>query len=156
MRNALVLLVLIAIGSAGCAMRPLLDAAIGPMNRKATLEEVQKSYCDDIRFGLYEDAVEVVEPELRGEFLAAQRQLRDIRFTGYRIDSIEIEPTRTEAKATVVYTGYWLSSPYEREITVVQHWRLEVGTRNWYVTPPLETMLDPTGASEVSANRILR
>jgi hypothetical protein len=156
MRNNLLLLGLVAIGSAGCVIWPVLDVATRPLARKATFEEVQKGYCDDIRFGVYEDAVEVVEPALRGDFLAAQRGLRDIRFTGYRIDSIEIDPMRTQAQATVVYTGYWLSSPYEREIEVIQRWRLEVATRNWYVTPPLETMLDPPGSpDEVSMNETL-
>ena len=39
-----------------------------------------------------------------------------------------------------------LSSPFEREMRVVQRWRRQVPTHNWYVTPDFDALLDPAGS----------
>jgi hypothetical protein len=42
--------------------------------------------------------------------------------------------------------GYWLSSPFEREMRVFQRWRRQVPAHNWYVTPDFEALFGPAGS----------
>ena len=147
MRQAACLLLLLATALVGCSvLMPVADVATRPLSKKATFEEIQRGYCSDIRFGLYDEALEHVEPELHSEFQAARRRLDEIRFSDFRIESVRIDPMRTQAVVEVVYRGYWLSSPFEREVTVTQRWRRAVPTQQWYVTPDLGAILDPPGA----------
>ena len=74
-------------------------------------------------------------------------RFRQIRFSDHQIQRIEMDGLRTQATARVRYRGYWLSSPFEREVVVVQHWRREVPTQRWFVTPDFETMLGPATGS---------
>jgi hypothetical protein len=153
-RNTLSVLVLLAFGSTGCSVLwPVFDVATRPLAKQATFEEVQKGYCDNIRFGLYDDAAALVEPALKNDFRAAQRRFREIRFTDYRVEAIEIDARRTEAVVNVVFTGYWLSSPYEQEVATTQRWRRVVPGQQWYVTPDLAAIHGPPGTpAGVSAN----
>ena len=50
---------------------------------------------------------------------------------------------RTSATAVVVFRGQWLASPYEREWRSVQHWRRELPSKDWYVTPDFDALLSP-------------
>jgi hypothetical protein len=140
------LLALSALGLGGCgAVIPLASIVTHPLDNNATFEEAQKRYTANIRYGLFEDALPFVEPELKPRFQESVQRFREIRFSDYRIESIDIDPERTHATVVVRYSGYWLSSPYEREILVVQQWRREVPTHDWFVTPDFATLLDPAG-----------
>jgi hypothetical protein len=131
----------------GCAVF-LQGAAVAtyPLDKKATFEEAQHRYTTNIRFLLFEDAKPFVEPELQPRFQEAMDRFRELRFSDYSIESLDINPARTEATAVVRFRGYSLSSPFEREIRVVQRWRRQVPTQNWYVTPDFDTLLEPTGS----------
>jgi hypothetical protein len=87
-----------------------------------------------------------VEPELQPRFQEAMDRFRELRFSDYSTESIDINPARTQATAVVRFRGYSLSSPFEREIRIVQRWRRQVPTQNWYVTPDFDTLLGPTGS----------
>jgi hypothetical protein len=131
----------------GCAVF-MQGAAVAtyPLDKKATFEEAQHRYTTNIRFGLFEDAKPFVEPELQPRFQEAMHRFRELRLSDYSTESLDINPARTEATAVVLFRGYWLSSPYEREIRVVQRWRRQVPTQNWFVTPDLPALLGPTGS----------
>jgi len=144
MRLLIPLLLVASLAFAGCVMQmPGGSVAVYPLDNKKTFEEAQKRYTVNIRFGMYEDALPFVEPELQPRFQQAIRELRELRFSDYHIENIEIDSLRTEATATVLYRGYWLSSPFEQEIRVVQRWRRVVPTNDWYVTPDFKRMLNP-------------
>jgi hypothetical protein len=146
MRSLASLLVLSAFLLGGCGPKVgIAEVAAYPLDKKETLKEAQKRYTANIRYGLFEDATPFVEPELQPRFQEAIPRFRELRLSDFRIESIDIDPARTRATAVVQYRGYWLSSPYEREIRVVQHWRRQVPTQNWYVTPDFDTLLGPAG-----------
>jgi hypothetical protein len=139
------LLTLTVLGLGGCAVEtPSGTAGFYPLDNKKTFEEAQKRYTNNIRYGLFEDAMPFVEPELQPRFQQAMRDFRELRFSDYTVENVEIDPLRTKATAVVLYKGYWLSSPYERELRIVQRWRREVPTHDWYVTPDFERMLNPS------------
>ncbi len=129
----------------GCAVGlGIAEVVTYPLDKKETFKETQKKYTANIRYGLFEDA----HPSWSPSSSRASRRpfrFRELRFSDFRIESIDIDPAKTRATAVVQYRGYWLSSPYEREIRVVQRWRRQVPTQNWYVTPDFDTLLGPAG-----------
>ncbi len=131
----------------GCAVL-MQGAAVAtyPLDKKGTFTEAQHRYTTNIRFGLFEEAKPFVEPELQPRFQEAMHRFRELRFSDYSIESLDINPARTEATAVVLFRGYSLSSPFEREIRVVQRWRRQVPTHNWYVTPDFDALLGPAGS----------
>ena len=147
MRFLVPLLALSAWLLGGCAVL-MQGAAVAtyPLDKKGTFEEIQQHYTSNIRFGLFEDAKPFVEPELQPRFQEAMDRFRELRFSDYATESIDINPARTQATAVVRFRGYSLSSPFEREIRVVQRWRRQVPTQNWYVTPDFDTLLGPTSS----------
>ena len=124
-----------------------------PMDKDGTFHEAQLNYTNNIRYGLYDDAREAVEPELHAAFDELAYRIRDVRFTGYRIESVDLDPMATHATVVVLYTGYGLGSPYEREVRLVQKWRRAVPSQDWYVTPELDKLLDPKALDEAVSLR---
>ena len=146
MRLALALVACLPLTLTGCGIiMPIMEVVTRPMAKKQTFEEIQQGYSSDIRFGLWEQAAEWVEPEMQSRFQTATRELEEIRFSDVRVESIEIDALRTKAIATVVYRGYWLSSPFVQEITVTQHWRRSPPSQQWFVTPDFDNILAPPG-----------
>ena len=136
----------------GCSgVLPLEGATTPPLKRRASFEEAQQAYTSSLRFGLYEDAKPFVEPTLQARFEAASQRFREMRFSDYRVESVEVDPLRTSASAVVVFHAYWIASPYVREIRVVQHWRRELPSRQWFVTPDFAALLSPPWASSSPA-----
>lgn len=142
--SALLALALAATGTTGC-MLAMGAAAVAtyPMNTKGKFEDVQKRYTSDLRFGLSEEALGFVEPELQPRFRQEMERLREVRFSDFWIESIEFDAARTKATAVVGYRGYWLSSPFEQKARVVQRWRRLAPSQNWYVTPDFSNLLTP-------------
>ena len=62
-----------------------------------------------------------------------------------------MDALKTEARAVVVYRGYWLSSPFEREIRVVQHWHRTPPSQDWYIRPDFDALLSPKDVSREPA-----
>ena len=146
MRLLVSLLALSACLASGCGLvMGIAEVVTYPLDKKETFKEAQKRYTANIRYGLFEDAKPFVEPELQPRFQEEIFRFRELRLSDFRIESIEIDPAKTRATAVVHYRGYWLSSPFEREIRVVQHWRRKVPTHTWYVTPDFDTLLGPAG-----------
>jgi hypothetical protein len=115
-------------------------APAAPLVFPEPIERVVRRYANDVRFRLFDSAVNFVEPELRSQFRVATDHLRTIRFTGVTIEKVELDEPGTTAIATVRWRGHWLKSPFERELRTTQRWRLDETTQNWYVTPELEAL----------------
>lgn len=143
---ATALLVLTLPGLTGCAAVFFQGAAVvtAPMDKKGTFKEIQAAYTANIRYGMYDKALVYVEPELRESFKAMQHRYNEIRFTDYVIERVDINSGSTEARAVVRYEGYWLSSPFQQEIEVVQQWRRAAPSQTWFVTPELDELVTPT------------
>ena len=147
MGRLIAFLSLCALGLSACSvLMPVANVVTYPLDKKATFEEAQARYTNDIRYGLYDEAVLLVEPHLQARFKDEARRFREIRFSDYTIENIEIDAMRRQATAIVRYQGYSLSSPFPREIVSVQRWRREVPTENWYVTPDFEALLARAGS----------
>lgn len=132
-------LLLVSILASGCLT--VAEVATKPMGQGDKFEERQAKYTANVRFGLVEEAEAMVEPELRAAFVAVADELREIRFTDHRVEPVDVSPVALTTSVVVLYKGYWLSSPFERRIRVVQNWRRASLTAPWYVTPDLETIL---------------
>jgi len=147
MRFLILLLALSTCLLGGCAVL-MQGAAVAtyPLDKKGTFADAQHRYTTNIRFGLFEDAKAFVEPQLQPRFQEAMTRFRELRLSDYSTESIDINAGRTEATAVVLFRGYSLSSPFEREIRVVQRWRRQVPSQNWYVTPDFDALLGPTGS----------
>jgi hypothetical protein len=137
----------------GCSvLLPVVGVATYPLDKQGAFEEAQQKYTSNLRYGLYDEARPFVEPELQARFESETHRFREMRFSDYRVESIEIDALRAKATAVVVFRGYWLSSPYEREMRAVQHWRRELPTQKWFVTPDFDSLLTPPApAAAVSA-----
>jgi hypothetical protein len=57
----------------------------------------------------------------------------------------------TPACRLLVYRGYWLSSPFEREVRVVQQWRQQ-RSFDWVVEPDLDALMAGPGSSQPPAS----
>jgi len=140
-------LALSSLALCGCMLAvEAVGVATYPLNKKGKFDVAQKKYTTNIRYGLYDDALGFVEPEQQTRFRDEMDRLREVRFSDYRIDSIQMNPTRTEATAHVLLRGYWLSSPFEQEVRAVQKWRRAAPSQNWYVTPDWTALLKPPPA----------
>jgi hypothetical protein len=152
MRIALAAMGLAAMALGACAPIAVnsMDHATRALEPRAELNETIQRYLSNIQYGQIDEAAESVEPALQGRFKTQARKLRDIRFTDSRVESLTFAPDRKSAEAVVVYRGYWLASPYEREIQVVKHWRQEK-TFVWVVAPDLDAVVAGPGSSQPPA-----
>jgi hypothetical protein len=153
MRIALVALVLAGLALGACAPIAVnsMEHATRALEPRAELEETIERYTSDVRYGRIDEAAARVEPALQGRFKAKARALADVRFTDSRLDTLTFAPDRKSAEAVVVYRGYWLSSPFEREIRVVQHWRQQ-RSFDWILEPDLDALLAGPGQSQPPAS----
>lgn len=107
-----------------------------PMGRAHALEEAQLSYTQNVRWGNFDAASELVAPAQREAFLAQRPAFERIRITEYDIGKIDYDPELTSAKVQVTYHGYSLATLEERRIDETQHWERPEGS-TWWVTPQL-------------------
>lgn len=153
MRLALAAWGLVGMALTACAPIAVnsMDHATRALEPRVELEETVQRYVSNICYGQIDAAAESVEPALRNRFKSDARKLQNIRFTDSRIEHLDFGPDRSSAEAVVVYKGYWLSSPFEREIRVVQRWR-RVKTFDWVVSPDLDVVIaGPSGSTQPPA-----
>lgn len=109
-----------------------------PLVMEEPIEVIVRRYVNDMRFRLFDSAVNFVEPDLRPQFRAATDHLQTVRFTGVTIEQVDVDERGTTAIATVRWRGHWLRSPFERELRTTQHWRRAEPGNTWYITPELD------------------
>jgi len=116
-------------------------ASLGdPMGRANALEEAQLAYTQNVRWGNFDSASELVAPAEREAFLAQRPAFERIRITEYDIGKIDYDPELTSAKVRVVYHGFSLATLEERRIEETQHWERPEGS-TWWVTPQIAGVL---------------
>ncbi|MFI5317312.1 MAG: hypothetical protein ACHQ6T_16555 [Myxococcota bacterium] len=106
------------------------------------VEDSAQEYNNDLRWGRWHEAAERVEPERRNVFLG----LMDDNVNPYRFTSVEVIHTEakssdgTEIDLLVALEYYRLPSVEERKVRQLQHWRYDVPTKKWVVTPDLSVL----------------
>jgi len=142
-RSALIaLFVSLLLFSSGCIWPLIAEVAQDPMGRGASLDLAQRKYTNAVRWGDIEEAVQLVHPELREDFLSYEGQFEGIRVTDFEIGERVYGKGQETATVRVTYHAYSLSSMVEREIKEVQRWeRLSAGN-DWVVRPELAGLLD--------------
>jgi hypothetical protein len=106
-----------------------------PLNLEGSFLRHQRAFSADVRWGEWERAAEYVEPAGRADFDALARELADFRVTDYEVRDVQLDAERTSATAVVVFHGYEVSMPVERQVVVTQRWRFDEEAGRWYVTP---------------------
>jgi hypothetical protein len=132
MRSAAVAFVLGAVVAGGCLSMQ------DPLNLEGTFYRHQRSFSADVRWGQWDQAADYVEPASRARFDELVRQLAEFRVTDYEVQDVQLDASRTSAIAVVRYSGYELSMPVERQLTVTQRWRFDEKEGRWYVTPDMD------------------
>jgi hypothetical protein len=99
-----------------------------------TLEDSMRTYAKLVRWGEIERASLFVEEDLRGDFIALAPGLGRLHFTDF--DLGPVDQTAGEARVTVVYRFYDVTTLVEREIVEPQLW-ISSGKRQWSVRPDL-------------------
>jgi hypothetical protein len=133
-------LVLVQLALAACV-----SSALSPLPPETPpLDQSAEEFNNDVRWGRWHEAAERVEPERRNAFLG----LFDDSVNPYRFTSVDV--LHTEAKSTdgteidllVSLEYYRLPSVQERKVRQLQHWRYDVPTKRWVVTPDLAVLRD--------------
>lgn len=132
--------VLVSFALTACVM-----AALNPLPPETPpVEESAQAYNNDVRWGRWHEAAERVEPERRNAFL----RLLDDTENPYRFTSVDVMHTEakssdgTEIDLLVSLEYYRLPSVQERKVRQLQHWRYDVPTARWVVTPDLSVLRD--------------
>ena len=121
-----------------------------PLQREISLEDAQHRYTVLVRWRNFEKAAAFVDPALRDAFLASVPKYRELRFTEYESEPVEMTEEQT-ATLKVTYYVYSPSSPIETTITETQEWYRDSGVGNsWHVRPSF------TGIDELLAVRTRR
>ena len=129
------LLLAVSLALGGCNMtRPLF--LVGDLREEAT--KAADDYSTNLRWGRLSEAVELVEPVRRSEFIAFFAEGHRYRFTDASVALVDYDAETLSALATVRFMLYTV--PMVREIQVVetQRWRFDRKADAWYVDPDLE------------------
>jgi hypothetical protein len=132
------------------ALAPLFATACAvllPNSPEAKLHDSQLNYTQCVRWANFEKAQGFVAPEARREFQARASELGGLRFTDYRLLSVDLGPDKKSATAHVTYIAYRPASPVAVAFDEEQRWELKDGI--WVVNPVL-TAARPAQPGEVA------
>jgi hypothetical protein len=152
MRLATSASLVIALALSACAPIAVngMQHATQALEPRTELQDTIDRYLSDVRYGRIDEASGWVDPALQDRFKAKARKLADVRFTDAHVESLTFTPDNAAAEAVIVYRGYWLSSPFEREIRVVQHWYRQRSFA-WMVVPDLDAVVAGPGSPQPPA-----
>ena len=110
-----------------------------PLDREISLEDAQRRYTVLVRWSDFERAVKYVDPELRDDFMEKLPSFRELRFTEYDSEPVEMDEGRQTATVEVTYYAYSPTTPMEMEVRETQEWYRDQGVaNNWHVRPTFE------------------
>jgi hypothetical protein len=112
------------------------------MGRRSALKETQLHYTQMLRWGEFERASQLVEPEVREEFQRYAPVLDGMRITEYDIGDIAYAEGSQSATVTVTYHAYSLATLVETRFREQQEWIREDGSNTWRVRPRIDGLLD--------------
>jgi hypothetical protein len=131
MRRVAALLGAALLGGLGCPAMVL-----DPLGRDEALRMTQREYTNRIRWGDIERAAEMVDPELREDFLGFLPAFEQIRITDFEIG--KFAPLEDgNVNVPVTYRGYSLATLVEHEIRETQEWYRVGRGRTWRVRPEI-------------------
>lgn len=144
MRRSAVIVVsmFVVVFSSGCFWPLLAEMAKDPMGRSAAFELAQRKYTNAVRWGDIEQAVQLVHPDLRDEFLAFEPEFEGIRVTDFEIGELVYGEGQETATVRVTYHAYSLASMLEKEIKEVQQWERLSMKNDWVVRPQLAGLVE--------------
>ena len=129
------LLMVVVFGVSGCT-----SILTDPMNRRGKFEDTQEMFTQYMRWGKFEEASQFVDPGLRAQFMAFSPELSDLRFSDYEITRVDIGEELLSASVAVRFTGYRLSMPVERSVSLVEEWTRDEETGVWTVKLDIEKL----------------
>lgn len=134
MRTAglLTVLFVLVIAQGGCLWT---NGRFDPLRKGDALEEAQKRFTRFLRWNLLDKASELVDPEMREDFLAEAKEFRKLRFTDYEILTQDIAPDFESATIEVVFHAYTVSTMLELAIRIREDWYRDEETGKWWVRP---------------------
>jgi hypothetical protein len=135
-RSAVIVLSLVAFS--GCSAIGYADPKFWlPHKREAQMKRSAEAFAANVRWGRYQQAAQLVDPEYRIDFLQAIDTTENVRYTEYEIMTVEMGPERKEASALVEFKLHRLPSMTEIAFRDEQTWRYEPAARGWYLMPEL-------------------
>ena len=128
--------------SSGCVWPHLAELVSDPMGRTAALDVAQRKYTNAVRWGDIGQAVRLVHPDLREEFLSYETEFEGIRVTDFEVGELVYDDGQQTATVRVTYHAYSLSSLLEKKIKEVQRWERLSVQNDWVVRPELAGLLE--------------
>jgi hypothetical protein len=113
-----------------------------PMGRRGQFEDTQEAFTQYVRWGRFDDASRFVDPEMREQFMSYAPEFSDLRFSDYEITQIDMDEGLQSASVQVRYTGYRLSKPFERTVSLTEEWTRDEATGVWTVKLDIKKLRD--------------
>jgi hypothetical protein len=117
--------------SLGCAFGEIRPH--DPFAREFALEEVHKTYTDQVRWSKFLEATKYMKPDDRSQFLARMPQFETVRFTDWEAQPFTLDSDMRNSTIDVEYRGYSLSVPFEVTVHETQTWVRDGRGNNWTV-----------------------
>jgi len=130
--------------SSGCFWPLIAEIANDPMGAKAALTLAQRKYTNAVRWGEIDQAVQMVHPDLRAEFLSYEGEFDGIRVTDFEVGELIYGKGQHTATVRVTYHAYSLASMLEKEIKELQQWERLSVRNDWVVRPELAGLVEQT------------
>ena len=130
------LLITAVLSLGGCAFGEFRPS--DPFDRQLTLDEAQHRYTVLVRFSEFQKARQFVAEDHKEGFYQRMRALKDVHFTGYDSESVELDEEKAKATVRVTYTMYTPTLPYEVEVSEEQEWSRDGMANTWRVVATFE------------------
>jgi hypothetical protein len=130
---------------AGCATAPL-------QQEMPAVDDAARAFNNDLRWSRWQEAAKRVDPDDRGAFLRLlDDQSSPFHFTS--VDELARESTAkdgTEIDVLMALEYYRLPSVRERTVRQRQHWRFDVATKEWVVTPDMSVLREAVSSGALT------
>jgi hypothetical protein len=136
MRFAIGVLLAALLGLSGCS------TITDPLDRRGQFEDTQEAFTQYVRWGRFDEASQFVDPEMREQFMSYAPEFSDLRFSEYQIIEIDMREGLKSASVQVRYTGYRLSMPFEKTVSLTEEWTRDEDTGVWTVKLDIEKLRD--------------
>ena len=136
MRISIGVLLAALLGLSGCS------TITDPLDRRGQFEDTQEAFTQYVRWGRFDEASRFVDPEMREQFMSYAPEFSDLRFSDYEILEIDMGEGLKSASVQVRYTGYRLSMPFEKTVSLTEEWTRDEATGVWAVKLDIEKLRD--------------
>ena len=113
-------------------------ASLDWSGHRRRLTETQLKYVHFMRWGEYEAASMLVEPDSRELFLKEIQPLSSVRLSDYEVLDSEFNENATECTVRVSFSAYHMNRLIEHRWMETQVWVREPRSPEWHVKPDIE------------------